>query len=270
MLRMLFWALLFQGSLWAEECSIILVPHNRAFQHWWYDRKTDEGFLADLDMHFKAPFRGSLEFAACLVSDAGKKWRVPAAQVEASGALKDISNMAQGGGYGGGIYFQHGQTSKMDVLGDGTFLFAILVDGKRCSNVIRVTIQHDYDAKLEPALRVFAIQPQEGDALHQLGVWIVPPVLDKKLTNFAASSIDLSIDGGWHTAGKGIWIGFVYPLHPGRSDVGSCFFESYSPPIAPFSHAKVQARLLGYTSSLTDISFDPADSRHFDHAFELN
>jgi hypothetical protein len=219
-------------------------------------------------MRFSPPFRGTMEYAACSTSNPGKKWRISA--IGDRNFFQDIAQMTRGGNYGGGLYFDLDEASEMDALGDGTFLFAVLIDGVRCSNVIRVKIQHDYNAKAEPPLRVFAIQPLKGDTIQQLGVWVVPPVLNEKLTNFVASAVDLSIDGTWHTTSVGIWTGPVSPLKPWESAGENCYFENYVPPIVPFKHAKVQARLLDYTSAVTDLSFDPSDTRQFDRAFNLN
>ncbi len=221
--------------------------------------------MASATMVFKPPFRGTMEFAACSISNKEKKWCLQSN----TDFCSDVRKMTQGGTYGGGLYFPSPQNTAMDSTGDGTFLFAVLIDGVRCSNVIRVTIKHDYDAKMEPPLRVFAIQPLSGDTVQQLGVWVTPPVADKKLTNFVASAIDLSIDGEWHTTSVGAWDGAVYMLKPNVSDGESCFFDFYKPPIAPFKRAKVQARLLNYTSAITEVSFDSSDARQYDQTFGL-
>jgi len=267
MLRTLLLFLISASPLLAGEtkCEITLVPQNDSFQSWYYNRD-QQGFCADVEIHFTPPFTGTLEYAACSTIDPAQKWRVH--PTDPDYLLKDIAT-AKSGNLVTGLQFFSIRNPEMADWGEGTFLFAILVDGHRYSNVIRVTIKHDYDAKVEPPLRVFAIQPLEGNSIRQIGVWVVPPVFDKKLTNMVASSIDLSIDGKWHSCPIGMWDGLVYSLKPGISTATNCFLEMYSPPITPFKHAKVQARLLDFTSQITDLAVDPSEATQFDRAFGL-
>jgi hypothetical protein len=263
-MRVVFFLLLFSMVLRAESPRYVvtLVPENNTFPHWRYDYGEKAGFLASMNVQFKAPFRGVMEYAVCSISNEKEKWRFPGTGEVLHGMLC----MTQGGNFSGGIYFEK---NFLDDFGDGTFLFAILIDGVRCSNVIRVRIQHDYDPAKEPPLRVFAIQPLNGNEIQRIGVWVVPPVESKKLTNFVADIFAISINDQWHLYRPIAWRGLDMPLPAHVSAAQNCFFDLCTPPISPFKRARVQVRLLNYLSAVTELSFDPTDSERLDRTFGL-
>lgn len=279
MIRLILIALLLSGSLLAmflsgshlspaPTCTITLIPNNDTFNSWLLDRPDTNGFVSSITVEHVGVDKGKMEFAVCSSSHPEQHRRF--GKADSDYLLPDLTRVPVGGTYGGGIYFYKNGSLPVSEMGEGTFLIAILIDGVRCSNVIHVTIQHDYDATKEPPLRVFATQPLTGNLITRLNVWIVPPKLDPKLTNIAASDAELAVDGGnWRTPRPGTTCGPVYPLQPGMPFMSTCLLDFYNPSIPSFRHAKVQARLLDFTSKETEISYDPTDAKLFDKAFGL-
>ena len=133
-------------------------------------------------------------------------------------------------------------------LGEGTFTCAILADGKPCSNLVKITIRHDYTPGTEPVIRaVFLDTP-----LAQIGIWIVPPTpADPLLTNYVAAFPDLEFDSTWITAPTyGTWDGAVGPLNPGQPYGITYWLRQYQPPsekpdaAAPHLPAQLRARFV--------------------------
>src|ERR1019366_9482469 len=88
---------------------------------------------------------------------------------------------------------------QLEAMGEGTFLCAILGDGKRYSNVAKVTILHNYSSSHEPMIRLVAMQPfGKDDPIKYIGAWIVGPTpLDVNLTTTALHCPAWEVNGTW-------------------------------------------------------------------------
>ena len=151
-----------------------------------------------------------------------------------------------------------GNIDRFEVLGEGTFLCAILGDGKRYSNVARVTIRHDYNTSREPMIRLVAVQPfGKDDPIRYIGAWIVAPTpTDVHFITTAVGCPVWEINGTWRIA-LGDLNGATYPLPSGISwgevyyvgygpqipTIGATDFSTFEPPIEAFTDAKVRLRI---------------------------
>jgi len=176
-------------------------------------------------------------------------------------------------------------------LGEGTFIAAILADGKPCSNLVRITLRHDYSPFSEPVIRVTFLDTPRP----QIGIWIVPPTpADPLLTNYVAAFPDLEFDSTWITAPTyGTWDGAVGPLNPGQPYGITYWLRQYQPrpeksdTPAPALPTHLSARfverpddllyeevakdlpLQTYTSAPIPIAPDPRDLAAFEEIFGL-
>ncbi len=132
--------------------------------------------------------------------------------------------------------------SKLDELGEGTFLCAILGDGQRYSNVSRVTISRTYQRSLVPGVSVVALPFPDTD-VRQLAVRVVPGPNDR-LDMFDLVYPSFSINGFWSRPRMLNWRGSTTILQPGRAYVRIVSLDRYDPPIAPFNKAEVQVKIV--------------------------
>jgi len=209
----------------------------------------------------KIPIR-SWEFAVRSLSDPGKKLRFEYKCPLRNGEL--------GLGMMGSIgMFTVEQVKCLEKLGEGVFECAIIVNRVRCSNVVRLKIDHAYTPTNEPAIRLVAIQPMTGGHVTHLGIWVVPPHTDPHLTPYTVGQgITLVIDGVEHRIGLLLFSGSIMPLPAGESFLEILTLDGFLPPISPSRSFKVQAKLLDYQSAVTTISYDPSIGAEFDKAFK--
>jgi hypothetical protein len=133
---------------------------------------------------------------------------------------------------------------QLEAMGEGTFFCAILGDGKRYSNVAKVTIRRDYDVGHEPVIRLVAIQPPNGvNHVQYIGAWIVPPLpQDKDFITTVLGRPQWEIDGVWSIS-PGDMNGAVWPLESGIS-YGEIYplkvaMEDIKPPPSPPDRMKL-------------------------------
>jgi hypothetical protein len=145
-------------------------------------------------------------------------------------------------------------------MGEGTFLCAILGDGKRYSNVARVTIRHDYHANHGPMIRLTAVQPfGANDPIKYIGAWIVvKDSTDPNLTTTALRCPAWEVNGTWRIEigdpsglvgrlppevcwAEVYYVGYNVDHPSGGSTLGG--MGAFEPPIEAFSQAKVRLRI---------------------------
>ena len=116
----------------------------------------------------------------------------------------------------------------LEAMGEGTFLCAILGDGKRYSNVAKVTIRHSYDVSREPVIRLIAVQPYgKDDPIKYIGAWLVAPTsCDVHFTTTAVHCPVWEVNGRWRME-PGNPSGFVFPLPCGIS-WGEVYYVGYA------------------------------------------
>ncbi len=244
-------------------CTIAFHPHDRTFTGW-------EKFGATITINVPGSKTGrikiqSWEFALCSTDNSGKLLKF---QYECP---------VRGGEVGLGYYGWFGQFSKeqitlLDKLGKGSFGCAILVNGVRCSNVVRVNIDPAYKAAKEPVLRVVPIQMVGVDHVTHLGVWMVPPEKrDARLTNFAAAmGMEFVVDGVASRIEAMAWTGPVGILPSGESYGTIWELASLKPKIPTKAKYKVQAKLFEYESAVEEIVYDPKHGADFDRALKAH
>jgi len=130
----------------------------------------------------------------------------------------------------------------LNVLGEGTFLCAILGDGQRYSNVSRVIISHDYQRKMMPGVSVVALPFPEND-VRRLAVRVVPDA-GEQLDMFDLVYPAVSINGAWSRPRTLNWKGSNVILQSGKPYVRIVDLGRYEPPIAPFNKAEVQVKIV--------------------------
>ncbi len=210
------------------------------------------------------------ELAVCSAADPERKIRLPyPAPIYQHGNLADGHSHLFWVGWNG-PFPDPAHLQKLGALGDGTFLCALLADGIRCSNVVKITIRSDYDPIREPVLRVAAIQPLRGQEIQKVGVWIVPPLpQDRHLTNFAAANTQLEINGNSY-GGMMAWDGPTYPLSPGISVPQIILWNAFRPPPSNLDKVHARAKLVDqdatYSSEETELLNDGTTDR-FDRIF---
>ncbi len=260
--------------------SITWFPNNDSFRSW-----SDPGLFV---LHpipaglLQAIHPKSWELALYRTANPQDKLRIPApapvVQEESGWALWDASAFKD-------------LPAALQSLGEGTFACAILADGRLCSNIVKITIRHDYTPTSEPVIRVTFLDTLPA----QIGIWIVPPTPpDPLLTNYVAAFPDLEFDGTWVTAPfYGNWEGDVGPLSPGQPYGITYWLRQYQSPsekpdsTAPGLPSRLRARfveraddvlyeevaknlpLQSYTSAPIPVALDPRDAEAFDEIFGL-
>lgn len=266
------------------QCEIVWHPSNDTFTGWGY-----EEFCRDARMliYPRDPTTTNLivrtwEFAVRSLEDPAKKLRF-----DYKCPLRDGYIGLQFAGSIGS--FTAEQVKRLEELGEGVFECALLLNGVRHSNVVRLKINHSYTPTNDRPIRLVAIQPLSDNNVTHIGIWAVPPRLDPKLTNFAVwSGTTLVIDGDAHRRGMIMWGGAIYPLPAGKSFGMILPLAGYEPPVQPKRSYKVQAKLFltgvaellsggkrmelhgeqpDYESATTTISCDPEIGKRFDEAF---
>jgi len=211
------------------------------------------------------------ELAACSASDPEQKIRLPyPAPSYQNGNFTDGPHLFWVGW--NGPFPDASHLKKLSQLGEGTFLCALLADGIRCSNVVKVTIRSDYDPTREPVVRVTAIQPLRGKEIQQVGIWIVPSTpKDRSLTNQVAAFAQLEVNGSPYGGSRMAWDGPVEPL-PAGIPFPVVILWNASPPLMPkLDKAHVRAKLVDrekeYLSEEVEVLNDGTTDR-FDRIFE--
>ena len=265
------------------KCSISWHPSNDTLTGWGYEQLHSSMFIYPPDTKTRnIPVR-SWEFAVRSLSDPAKKLRFE--------YKCPVPNGEIGLQFAGSIgSFTAEQVKRLEKLGEGIFECAIILNGVRHSNVVRLKIDHAYTPANEPAIRLVAIQPMTGDHITHLGIWVVPPQADPYLTQQAFwSGITLVIDGVEHRLEFVVFSGSILPLRSGESFQEILPLDDFRPPISLKRSYKIQAKLFlisrmllssggkstaihgdqtDYQSAVTTISYDPDIGAEFDNAFK--
>jgi hypothetical protein len=102
----------------------------------------------------------------------------------------------------------------------GHYRMALLINGRRASNVIAFTIDPSFDVTKAPIVTAGMIEAAPGEKAGSLLAWIVGPTPeDPEFTNLMATYPDIWVDG-LQLKREGIsWVGPVYPYPSGKPDV---------------------------------------------------
>ncbi len=142
-------------------------------------------------------------------------------------------------------------------LEDGEYLIAIYVNGIRCSNVARFTVDSGFDGGDEPTLQVAPLVPAPRKKLQYFGLRAIGPApQDPKFTNYTLHFPDLIVDGELRKRPEGPWSGPVYPLKPGQQHEEILQLQYYKPEIDLSREHTVKAIVGKYESAPVLIGFD--------------
>jgi hypothetical protein len=237
----------------ASNWRVIWFPPSDTFRSWnWVEisgHNDNTMKIRPIDYNQKFPDEvKQWELGVTSINDPGKKAAIPLGNPHSSAEnFTDYS-----------VWMPGSKIDRLEALGEGTFLCAILGDGKRYSNVARVTIRHDYNTSREPVIRLVAVQPfGKDDPIRYIGAWIVAPTpADLHFTTTAVRCPVWEVNGTWRIA-LGDLNGLVAPLPSGIS-WGEVYyvgfgpeippsepveFSTYEPPIEAFTDAKVRLRI---------------------------
>ncbi|MGB8355801.1 MAG: hypothetical protein WCD79_18020, partial [Chthoniobacteraceae bacterium] len=104
---------------------------------------------------------------------------------------------------------------KLDALGDGIFHAAYFINGKRCSNILTLTIDHTHSSFDGPSLHLDAMPDAHATSITLVAAWFVQG--DRQDINARYSSLicpKLVIDGARTEIPMGVWRGANRILAP--------------------------------------------------------
>ncbi|MHC4476351.1 MAG: HEAT repeat domain-containing protein, partial [Planctomycetota bacterium] len=146
---------------------------------------------------------------------------------------------------------------RIQPLEDGEYLMAIYVNGVRCSNVGKFTVDSDFDGSTEPTLQLVPLTPAPGKKPELLGLRAVgPKPMDPELTNYALHLPELIVDGVSRKITASSWSGPVYPLRPGQQHEEILRLLGYRPAIDLSREHTVKAIVGKYESASVRIAPD--------------
>jgi len=117
----------------------------------------------------------------------------------------------------GGDKLSDAQKLWMGELPDGEYLAAVMIDGKRVSNVARFVVDKDFDPKKEPTLALTPLPLAPGQTTPCLGITVVgPDPADPVLDYMHIFYPGLVVDGILHEAHPGGWAGANEVIKPGQ------------------------------------------------------
>jgi hypothetical protein len=183
-------------------------------------------------------------------------------------------------------------------LGDGEFLCAVLGDGKRYSNVSRVTIDHNFKYDAKAVIRIVPIAYPE-QKFRRFLLWVVPGP-GQAIYPYDVCNSYLCLNGIW-TELEWPWSGpnEKIPIGQGYAVIGG--IGNRQPPLQPFEKGEMQVKIIsngleqraslpplqpaqdiaqemkdrvgrlnGYLSPVVSATYDDTDDRAFDAAFNAN
>lgn len=152
-------------------------------------------------------------------------------------------------------------------LEDGEYLIAIHVNGIRCSNVAKFTVDSSFDSSNEPTLQVVSLVPAPREKLQYFGLRAIGPTpQDSELTNMALHFPDIIVDGVPRKILGHVWSGPVYPLKPGQQHEEILLLNYYKPAIDLSRKHTVKAIVGKYESATVEIGFDHSLGLAWDEA----
>ncbi|HEY8966424.1 MAG TPA: hypothetical protein VIM58_08270 [Candidatus Methylacidiphilales bacterium] len=139
-----------------------------------------------------------------------------------------------------------------------------MADGKRRSNVFRLAIRHEYVLIAEPEVRLFQLDPLEGDRFSHVGIAIVPK--EEDLSN---SWPDVEVDGHWSLGIENARTGPITSLprgflHPFIDDLRGTYPAGTVVRVRPPSQGNPPRDVV---SPPLTLALHPADAAAFDRAF---
>jgi hypothetical protein len=258
----------------AAPWSVIWFPANDTFRSWdWKEISggNDTTMIEAADpAHPFPPEIHSWELAVCFRSDPGRQVRIPLPSPRQGNTLQ-FSSLSPD-------ELRGEKKARLESLGEGTFLCAFLGDGRRISNVNRLTIRADYDPAREPFLRLVPIEAiGSGHRVTHVGAQIVPSASGPAWSSLVWFRPALEIDGVW-SAPRFLNIGAkIQPLRPGVSYAWIYPLEGsgFEPPLHAFVRAQARLRLTdaGGKSCISQpfvLAVDPSEAAAFDHAFSIH
>jgi Carboxypeptidase regulatory-like domain len=102
----------------------------------------------------------------------------------------------------------------------GYYEMALLIDGKRASNVMALEVDPTFDPAKQPVLTVGMEEAPPDEKVGSVLVWVAGPnPFDPKFTNFDVAFGDITVDGVSHKSDGMAWTGPVGPYSIGDVDV---------------------------------------------------
>ncbi len=142
------------------------------------------------------------------------------------------------------------QLRRLDSLGDGGYLLAWNVGGRRVSNVLRITINASHDIGREPLYRLMEIEPPPGERLPVLGLRAYRRTADDPAPLASAVAYPtLIVDGRERRVTQMTWAGPDAPLKVGGHYLYFLHLKNYSPAMQPGRRHVIVARVDGYESA---------------------
>ena len=149
------------------------------------------------------------------------------------------------------------QARHIGTLDDGDYVLSIYVNEVRCSNVVKIRIDSDFEPGAQPTLQVVPIEVRPGQKLRYVGLQAVGPTpQDSTLTNMALSFPELVVDGVRRKLKGYVWNGPVFSLKPGQQHEEILDLRQYEPAIDLKSKHMVRAIVGKYESPTAVIGPD--------------
>ncbi len=142
--------------------------------------------------------------------------RIPAQMYFYEGVLDKRPPHPEGARYG----FSEDDLRHIGPVEPGNYEMALLIDGKRASNVMAFQVDPNFDPAKAPVLMVGMEEAPPGAKVGSLLVWVTGPnPFDKDFTNFAVAFGEITVDGVSHKPDALVWTGPVGPYSTGDTDV---------------------------------------------------
>lgn len=229
----LFFALACAATLRADDKSwkMLWYPRDKVYSSWNWNNHSQTVEIENANSEKFPEGVQNWELAVCSVADPAKRALVP---------LPDSLSIELGLFY----TWMPGRfrIDKLEALGDGTFLCAIIGDGRRYSNVSRVTINRAYVADPKPGITLTGISFPSHD-IHAIAFRVVPAP-GEKLYRMDLAFPFVCVDGTWSMTGMCSWEGPNDQLEPGMPYLGIVGLGGHLPPLTPFSKARVQLKII--------------------------
>ncbi|MGB8353404.1 MAG: hypothetical protein WCD79_05915 [Chthoniobacteraceae bacterium] len=157
---------------------------------------------------------------------------------------------------------------KLEALGDGTFHAAYLINGKRASNILTLTIDHTHVSYNGPSLHLQAMSDPHSTAMTLVAAWFVQG--DRLDTSVRYSSLvcsKLVIDGVETAIPMGVWRGADRILAPHQPQGALIDLEDCRPAVKPAPEHDIQFIIGNYKSPTIHLALDNKFATDFDALF---
>lgn len=177
-------------------------------------------------------------------------------------------------GWSGSGHISQRVRRDIGALPEGDYLVALYLDGERCSNVGRFTIDSDFDPADAPVLEIVAIEPgpyrirkrrgpvgktedfSSTEPHRPLGLRVVPPA-DEGVEIVLPDVFfpELVVDGEVRRVLSITYVGPSGPLNPNQRVETIVDLNNYAPAISESGEHEIRVRYLDYTSA--SITYPP-------------